>query len=91
VKLVPADLESKIGTVPTVTEVLQVTLNRVPSDSLRVTKISLLAVTAVSLTTQVAADAVAEQEKAPAGAAVQATKEGDAAVPTAAQFVEVPN
>lgn len=45
----------------------------------------------MSLTTHVPADAVAEQEKAPAGAAVHATRDGEAAVPVAAQFVEVPS
>lgn len=49
----------------------------------------LLAVTAVSLITQVPADADAEQLNTPAAAAAQATRDGLAAVPTAPQVVVV--
>jgi hypothetical protein len=47
-----------------------------------------LVVTAVVFTWQVPADALVAQEKAPAGAAVQAAIEGLAALPAAEQFVE---
>ena len=75
----------------TVVPVLHVTLRRVPvvavSDSK--TKISLLAVTAVVFTWQVAPVAFVAHENCPADAAPQDATEGLAAVPTAAQLAVV--
>jgi hypothetical protein len=92
VKLAPATLEAKSRVAGlTVVPVLHVTPRRVPvtavSDSK--TKISLLAVTAVVLTWQVAPVAFVAHENCPAAADPQAATEGLAAVPTAAQFVVV--
>lgn len=69
--------------------VLQVTLRRVPSSATATTIISEFAVTAVVLIVQVPAEAFVAHEKAPAAAAVQATIEGLAAVPTTAQLLAV--
>ena len=90
VKLVAAVTAVTTG-ITVLTVVLQVTLRRVPVvASVRcVTKISLLAVTALVLTTQVPVEAAVAQENDPAGAEVQEATEGFAAVPTAAQFVFV--
>lgn len=86
VKLVPADFDAKMIAGGTVGAVLQVTLSLVPSSATGVTIISLFAVTAVVLITQVPVEAFVAQENAPAGADPQATRDGLAAVPTAAQF-----
>jgi hypothetical protein len=73
--------------------VLHVTLKAVPvaAVSLSETRISLLAVTAVVLTWQVAPVAFVAQEKCPAAAEPQEATEGLAAVPTPAQFEAVDN
>ena len=88
VKLVPTDFAATIIAGGAVGAVLQVTPSLVLSFATGVTRITLLAVTAVSLITQVPADAVAEQENAPAIAEPQATSDGEAFVPAAAQFDE---
>jgi len=88
VKLVPAFFAAKRGAVKTLSAVvLQITFRRDPSAAVGVRKISLLAVTAVVLTTQVPVEAAGSQEKAPAGAEPQATNDGFAPVPAAAQLV----
>jgi hypothetical protein len=72
----PADLLTSKTLDIALGAVLQVTPNLVPSEELSVAKISLLAVTAVVLTTQVCPEAATAQENAPAAAAPQATTEG---------------
>ncbi len=74
-------------------EVLQVTPRSCPvpgfASATSVTKISLLAVTAVVLTLHVVPEALVAQENIPALDAPQATSDGLAAVPTAAQLLVV--
>ena len=86
VKLTPADFEARVITGGEVGPVLQVTLNSVPSAALGVITISIEAVTAVVLITQVPVEALVAQEKIPAAAEPHATSDGLAALPTAAQF-----
>ena len=90
VKLVPALLLASLGAVrPVSAVVLHVTERFAPSAELGCTKIRELAVTAVVLTTHVPVEALAAQENEPEGAAEQATKDGFAADPAAAQLVVV--
>jgi hypothetical protein len=90
-KPVPAVTPETLGPVGVSAVVLQVIPRRVFKvlPVAGVMKTSLFAVTIVVLTTHVAPDAATLQEKAPAGAAVQVTTEGLAAVPAAAHFVLV--
>ncbi len=90
VKLVAATDDARIRDVGmAVVPVLQVTPSRVPVTvvSLSNTNISLLAVTAVVFTLQVAPVAAGSQENCPAAADPQDATDGLAAVPTAEQFV----
>jgi hypothetical protein len=92
VKLVAAtDDASSLVDGLTVVLVLQVTLSAVPvtAVSLSKTNISLLAVTAVVFTWQVAPVAFVAHEKCPAADEPQEATDGLAAVPTPAQFVPV--
>lgn len=88
VKLVPVEIDARRGAVGTSAVVLHVTLRRVPAAAVGVITMSLLAVTAVVLTTQVPALAFVAQEKAPVTAAPQATSDGLAALPAAEQLVK---
>ena len=90
VKLVPALLLASLGAVnPVSAVVLHVTDRFAPSAELGCTKIRELAVTAVVLMTQVPVEALVAHENEPEGAAEQATKDGFAPVPAAAQLVVV--
>ncbi len=87
VKLVLATFADSRIAGTTLGEVLHVTLNCVPSAADSCTRIVLLAVTAVVLMVQVAADALVAQENTPAEADPHAATDGLAAVPVAAQIV----
>lgn len=90
VKLVAADLLANLGAVkPVSAVVLHVTERFDPSAALGCTKILEFAVTAVVLMTHVPPDALVAQENDPEGAAEQATRDGLAADPAAAQLVVV--
>ena len=89
VKLVPADLDKRMGfVVGRSLEVLQVTFNcpDPPSAAFCVIEISLFAVTAVVFTWHVAPVAFVAQENMPARADPQDATEGLAGVPTPLQF-----
>jgi hypothetical protein len=93
VKLVAATDDARSLEVgKTLVPVLHVTPSAVPvtAVSLSKTKISLLAVTAVVFTVQVAPVALVAQEKCPATAEAHDATDGLAAVPAAAQLVAVP-
>lgn len=86
VKLTPSEIAATVGAVVAVSVVLQVTPRRVLAAAVEVILILLLVCAAAVLTVQVPALALVAQEKAPAGAAAQATMLGFAAEPTAEQF-----
>ena len=90
-KLVAAIFDSNVIVGTAVGPMLQVTPRFEFSLVVGVRKILLFAVTAVVEITQVLPDEFVAQEKAPAAAAPQATRDELAAVPTAAQLVVVAN
>lgn len=90
-KLVPALRAETRGAVKAESAVvLHVTESAGPSEESDSISITLLAVTAVVLITQVAAEALVAQENRPARAAPQVTSEGLAADPFAAHLVPLP-
>lgn len=92
VKLVALTIPARRGAArPVSAVVLQVTDSRVPTtvDPVGWMRMSLLVVTAVVATVQVPVEAFVAQEKAPAGAAPQATSDGLAPDPATEQFVVV--